>query len=84
MPVTDQAILDYITTHPGVGREEIRKNVAPETSETTMWRALKRLTDDGKLAVTGKARATKYTIAGSAVIRAYLQTPYNKRLAKDL
>lgn len=82
MPVTDQAILDYIAAHPGVGREGIRQNVAPEISETTMWRALKRLTDDGKLAVTGKARATKYTIAGSAVIRAYLQTPYNQRPAK--
>jgi len=82
MPVTDQAILDYIAAHPGVGREDIRQNVAPEISETTMWRALKRLTDDEKLAVTGKARATKYTIAGSTVIRAYLQTPYNRRPAK--
>lgn len=82
MPVTDQAILDYIAVHPRVGREDIRKKVAPDVSETTMWRTLKRLTDEGKLAVTGKARATGYTIAGSAVVCAYLQTPYNRRAPK--
>ena len=82
MPVTDQAFLDYIAAHPGAGREDIRKNVAPEVSETTMWRTLKRLTDEDKLEVAGKARATGYTIAGSAVVRAYLQTPYNRRAPK--
>ena len=82
MPITDQAVLDYIAAHPGAGREDIRKDVAPEASGPTMWRALKRLTDEGKLTVTGKARATGYTIAGSAVVRAYLQTPYNRRRPK--
>lgn len=82
MSVTDQAILDYIAAHPGAGREDVRKAVAREASDTTMWRALKRLTDEGKLIVSGKARATGYTLAGSAEIRAYLQTPYNKRPAK--
>lgn len=82
MPVTDQAILDYIAAHPGAGRENIRRAVAPEASDTTMWRALKRLTDEGRLTVSGKARATGYTLAGSAEVRAYLQTPYNKRPTK--
>jgi hypothetical protein len=82
MLVTDQTILNYIAVHPGVGREDIRKEVAPDVSETTMWRTLKRLSDEGKLTVTGKARATGYTIAGSAVVHAYLQTPYNRRPPK--
>ncbi len=82
MPLTDQAILDYIAAHPGAGREDIRKSVAPKASDTTMWRALKRLTDEGKLTVSGKARATGYTLAGSAEVRTYLQTPYNKRPPK--
>jgi hypothetical protein len=82
MPTTDKAILDYIAAHPGVSREDIRKHVAPDVSETTMWRTLKRLADGGKLTVTGKARATGYTIAGSAVVRSYLQTPYNRRPPK--
>ena len=82
MPVADQAILDYIAAHPGAGRENIRRAVAPEASDTTMWRALKRLTDEGRLTVSGKARATGYTLAGSAEVRAYLQTPYNQRPAK--
>jgi hypothetical protein len=83
MPITAQAILDYIAANPGAGREDIRKAVAPETSGPTMWRALKRLTDEGKLSTSGKGRATGYTIAGSAKVRAYLQTPYNRRPPKS-
>ena len=79
MPLTDQTILDYIADHPGAGREDIRRHVAPEVSAPTVWRALKRLVDEGRLEVSGKARATGYSLAGSAVVRAYLQTPYNRR-----
>jgi Fic family protein len=79
MPLSDQAILDYVAAHPGAGREEIRRNVAREASETTVWRALRRLVDENHLAVTGKGRATRYSLAGATVIRAWLQTPYNRR-----
>ncbi len=79
MPLTDQAVLDYIAAHPGAGREDVRRNVAPEVSSPTVWRALKRLVDDGRLEVFGKGRATGYSLAGSAVVRAHLQTPYNRR-----
>ncbi len=79
MPLTDQAILDYIAAHPGAGREDVRRNVAPEVSSPTVWRALKRLVDEGRLEVFGKGRATGYSLAGSAAVRAHLQTPYNRR-----
>ena len=79
MPLTDQAILDYIAAHPGAGREDVRRNVAREVSSPTVWRALKRLVDEGRLEVFGKGRATGYSLAGSAVVRAHLQTPYNRR-----
>ena len=79
MPLTDQAVLDYIAAHPGAGREDVRRNVAPEVSSPTVWRALKRLVDAGRLEVFGKGRATGYSLAGSAVVRAHLQTPYNRR-----
>ena len=82
MRIAEQAILDYLAAHPGSGREAIRKGVAPQVSEASVWRALKRLTEAGKLSVTDKARATGYTVAGSALVRAYLQTPYNRRPAK--
>ena len=59
----------------------MRRNVAPEASPPTVWRALKRLVDEGRLEVFGKARATGYSLAGAAVIRAHLQTPYNRRRA---
>ena len=79
MPLTDRALLDYIAGHPGAGREDIRRNIASEVSPTTVWRALKRLVDEGRLEVSGKARATGYSLAGAAVVRAHLQTPYNRR-----
>lgn len=79
MPLTDQAILDYIAAHPGAGREDIRRHIAPDASPPTIWRALKRLVDEDKLEVTGRARATGYVLAGAAVVRAHLQTPYTRR-----
>ena len=79
MSLSDQAILDYIAANPGVGREDIRRHVARDVSDTTVWRALRRLIDENRLEVTGKGRATRYSLAGAAVVRAYLKTPYNRR-----
>ena len=79
MPSIDQAILDYIAAHPYAGREDIRRNVAPDVSPPTVWRALRRLIEEGRVEVSGKARATRYGLAGSAAVRAHLQTPYNRR-----
>ncbi|MBI5602201.1 MAG: hypothetical protein HY879_02500 [Deltaproteobacteria bacterium] len=76
--ISNQAILDYIAAHPGARREDIRRQVAPDTSETTVWRSLKRLVDEGKLEISGKGPATGYSLAGAAVVRAHLQTPYNR------
>lgn len=79
MSPIEQAILDYIAENPGAQREAIRRAAARDASDTTVWRALRRLVDGGKLEVAGQGRATNYTIAGSAVVRAHLQTPYNRR-----
>lgn len=79
MEMSDQAVLDYIAAHPGAGRQDIRRNVAPFLSAPTIWRALKRLVDEGKLQVDGKGPATGYSLAGASTVRAYLQTPYNRR-----
>jgi hypothetical protein len=79
MARSDQAILDYIAAHPGARRAEIRRHAAGEASKTTVWRALKRLVDEGRLEVSGRGPATGYSLAGAAVVRAHLQTPYNRR-----
>ena len=79
MASSDQDILDYVAAHPESGREAIRRGAAPKSSDTTIWRALKRLVEAGRIEVSGKGRATAYTIAGAAVVRAHLQTPYNRR-----
>ena len=79
MPVPEQTLLDFIAENPGVGREGIRQQVAPRHGSTTIWRILKKLVDENKLEVTGKGRATGYHLAGSALVRNFLKTPYNRR-----
>ena len=79
MALSDRDILNYIAAHPGAGREDIRRHAAPDASSPTVWRALKRLVDENKLEVSGRGRATGYSLAGAAVVRAHLATPYNRR-----
>ena len=79
MAVSDRDVLDYIAAHPGARREDIRRNTAPDASSPTVWRALKRLVDENKLEVFGRGRATGYSLAGAAVVRAHLANPYNRR-----
>lgn len=79
MTPRDRAILDYIAAHAGARREDIRRHAAPDSSSTTIWRALKKLVDENKLEVEGKGPATGYSLAGAATIRAHLRTPYNRR-----
>lgn len=80
MALSDQDILDFVGENPGAGRDAIRKGVARDVSETTVWRLLKRMVEEGRLEVSGKGRATGYRIAGGAVVRAHLSTPYNRRV----
>ena len=79
MKPSDQPILDYVATHSGAGREDIRRHAAREVSDTTVWRALRRLVDEGHLEVSGKGRATRYSLAGADVVRAHLRTPHTRR-----
>ena len=79
MALSDQTILNYIATNPRARREGIRRHAAPSMSETTVRRALKRLVEENKLELTGRGPATRYSLAGSAVVRSYLETSYNRR-----
>ena len=79
MRLSEEAILEYIAAHPGAGREDIRRDTARNAGKTTVWRALRRLVDEGRLEVSGRGPATGYSLAGAGVVRAHLQTPYNRR-----
>ena len=79
MPLDDQAILAYITDHPNARRELIKRHVAPEASNQTVWRTLKRLVAEGHLKITGNGRSTGYILAGPSMVRAHLRVPYNRR-----
>ena len=68
MLLTDRAVLSYISNHPECGRSQIRRHVAPDASTSTVWRALRRLVDAGKLQMVGEGRATRYRVAGSEAV----------------
>ncbi len=80
MKPLDQSVLEYVAAYPGAGKEDIRRNAAPASSPSTIWRSLKRLVDEGHLEVSGRGRATAYSLAGAGVVRNHLKTPYNRRL----
>ncbi len=82
MALDDDAILAYIAANQAAGRVDIQRHVAPKASSPTLWRALKRLVDDGRLQTVGKGRATVYRLAGAIAVRKHLETPhYQRRIA---
>ena len=77
-----EAIQHLVRNLPAIGitrRDDIHRNVAPEVNEVTVWRRLKALVEDHKLQVSGRGPSTRYSLAGAAVVRAHLATPYNQR-----
>ena len=79
MIVSDRAVLTYVSNHPGCARSQIRREVAPDASTSTVWRSLRRLVDAGKLEVVGEGRGTRYRVAGGEAVLAHLQTPTHRR-----
>lgn len=79
MIATDRVILAYVANHPGCGRAQVRRDVVPEASRSTVWRALRRLVDAGKLEIVGEGRATRYRVAGGEAVLAHLLTPVHLR-----
>lgn len=79
MALADKDLLDYVAANAGARRDDIHRNVAPEVNEVTVWRRIKALVEDHKLQVSGRGPSTRYSLAGAAVVRAHLATPYNQR-----
>ncbi|MCY4259788.1 MAG: winged helix-turn-helix domain-containing protein [Rhodobacteraceae bacterium] len=81
MKPLDQKILDFIARNPDSGRDAIRRAAAPDISETTVWRATKRLVDAGQVDVSGRGpgRAARYQIADPAIVRTRLSIPHHRR-----
>lgn len=79
MILIDRAVLTYVSNHPGSARSQIRREAAPEASTSTVWRALRRLVDAGKLEVVGEGRGTRYRVAGGEAVLAHLRTPIHRR-----
>ena len=54
MTPSEASILEFLRANPDTSRAQIHAGVAPDSSESTMWRALKRLVEKGTLSVTGR------------------------------
>lgn len=79
MLLTDRAVLSYVANHPECSRSQVRRDVAPDASASTVWRALRRLADDGLLEVVGEGRGTRYRVAGGEAVLQHLRTPIHLR-----
>ncbi len=79
MTPSEAAVLEFLRANPDASRGQIRAAVSPDSSEATVWRALKGLVEKGTLAVTGRGPATRYRMAGIARIQAHLERPYYER-----
>jgi hypothetical protein len=69
----DESIIGYLKAHPDAHREEIRRGALPEASDTTVWRALRRLVKARRLTVHGRGPATRYQLAGAEAVRQHLK-----------
>jgi hypothetical protein len=76
-PGTPDLVLQLLLTEArGLGEPEIRRRLRPEISQPTLWRVLNGLRAEGRIAVEGRARATRY----HAVERTDLPTLRSRRL----
>lgn len=62
----ERNILQFLHFHPFSTREEITKGIGFEGSEATLKRLIASLVGAGSLVVTGKARATRYSLSAQA------------------
>ena len=79
---SERNILQYLHFHPLSAREEIAEGIGFEGSEATLKRLITSLVRSGSIVVTGKARATRYSLSAQA----HLLMPLNldTYFAKDV
>ena len=68
---SEAAIIEFLRNNPDSSRAQIRADIAPDSSEATVWRALRGLVEKGALSVVGKGPATRYNLAGVGRVRAH-------------
>jgi len=72
----DRILQLLLTEADGLGEPEIRRRLRPPVSQPTLWRVLNDLRSAGRIAVEGRARATRY----HAIDRTDLPTLRSRRL----
>lgn len=72
----DQILQLFLKEADGLGEPEIRRRLRPPVSQPTLWRVLNDLRSDGRIAVEGRARATRC----HAIERTDLPTLRSRRL----
>ena len=72
----DQVLLLLLSEPRGLSEPELRQRLRPRISQPTLWRVLNGLRSEGRIAVEGRARATRY----HAVEQTDLPTLRSRRL----
>ena len=83
----DQVLQLLLTEAHGLSEPEIRQRLRPRISQPTLWRVLNDLRSEGRIAVEGRARATRYHAVDRTSIPALrsrrLHQHVAERLARD-
>ena len=60
-PTPREQVLQLLVLEPaGLGAPELLHQIRPRISQPTLWRTLDRLRAEGRIAIQGRARATRY------------------------
>jgi len=78
-------ILELLLVEPrGLREPEIRGRLRSRISQPTLWRALNALRADGRIAVEGRARATRYHAAADVDVSTLRSRRFHRHVAERL
>lgn len=82
--VRDQALHLLMIEARGLSEPELRQRIRPRVSQPTMWRVLNGLRAEGRVAVDGRARATRYHAADRVDVPTLRSRRLHQHVAQSL
>ncbi len=81
----DHKVIGVLAGEPkGLSAPELQKRLRPPVSQPTLWRVLDRLRSDGTVTVEGRARATRYHVAGPTGPAVLRSRALHRRVAEKI
>ncbi len=74
-----ERVIAFLAEHRQARTEEVRLAVDPGRTRQTIWRDLKALEGQGFVTADGRGSGTRWSVAGPAAVRRFLETPPARR-----